>query len=282
MADHPYLHDRLVLKGGTALNLYHGNLPRISVDADLNYIGDTSLDGLENDREPVCDAVEGLAAELGYPVSVLDDAHALRSYRLVYTGANGNHDNIKLDLNFLERVPALVPVDRLEPPVILEISGPSVPCLQLDELTGTKVATLMLRGACRDLFDVATLSTRQDIDWELAGRIALLHGFLDHVGLKNLRPSRVDTIEQADYDRDLANLLAKGSGITLDVLKERARPLVEPFEELEVPALRCREALAKGRWVPELLFDGYEVNPELEDHPGMAWRLQNPDARLPT
>ena len=36
---HPYLQERLVLKGGTALNLFVFDLPRLSVDIDLNYIG---------------------------------------------------------------------------------------------------------------------------------------------------------------------------------------------------------------------------------------------------
>ena len=36
----PYLQERLVLKGGTALNLFYFNhVPRLSVDIDLNYIG---------------------------------------------------------------------------------------------------------------------------------------------------------------------------------------------------------------------------------------------------
>ena len=34
-----YLKQRLALKGGTALNLFHFGLPRLSVDIDLNYIG---------------------------------------------------------------------------------------------------------------------------------------------------------------------------------------------------------------------------------------------------
>lgn len=36
---HPFLKNRLALKGGTALNLFIFNLPRLSVDIDLNYIG---------------------------------------------------------------------------------------------------------------------------------------------------------------------------------------------------------------------------------------------------
>ncbi|MFR6034657.1 MAG: nucleotidyl transferase AbiEii/AbiGii toxin family protein [Bacilli bacterium] len=33
--------DKLVLKGGTAINLFYRELPRLSVDIDLDYIGET-------------------------------------------------------------------------------------------------------------------------------------------------------------------------------------------------------------------------------------------------
>jgi predicted nucleotidyltransferase component of viral defense system len=36
--DHPFLKGRLVLKGGTALNLFAFDLPRLSVDIDLNFM----------------------------------------------------------------------------------------------------------------------------------------------------------------------------------------------------------------------------------------------------
>ena len=46
---HPYLQERLVLKGGTALNLFVFDLPRLSVDIDLNddwiLYDDTGLKG---------------------------------------------------------------------------------------------------------------------------------------------------------------------------------------------------------------------------------------------
>ena len=36
---HPVLKGKLALKGGTALNLFIFDMPRLSVDIDLNYIG---------------------------------------------------------------------------------------------------------------------------------------------------------------------------------------------------------------------------------------------------
>jgi predicted nucleotidyltransferase component of viral defense system len=43
---HPFLKDRLVLKGGTALNLFFFDLPRLSVDIDLNYMFRMPLFGI--------------------------------------------------------------------------------------------------------------------------------------------------------------------------------------------------------------------------------------------
>lgn len=42
--------DKLALKGGTAINLFYRELPRLSVDIDLDYIGDTKEE-MEKDKE---------------------------------------------------------------------------------------------------------------------------------------------------------------------------------------------------------------------------------------
>ncbi|MBE3135182.1 MAG: nucleotidyl transferase AbiEii/AbiGii toxin family protein, partial [Acidobacteria bacterium] len=41
---HPFLKTRIALKGGTALNLFHFDVPRLSVDIDLNYLGAVDRD----------------------------------------------------------------------------------------------------------------------------------------------------------------------------------------------------------------------------------------------
>jgi hypothetical protein len=38
LARHPFLKTCFALKGGTALNLFVFDMPRLSVDADLNYV----------------------------------------------------------------------------------------------------------------------------------------------------------------------------------------------------------------------------------------------------
>lgn len=46
-----FLKEKLVLKGGTALNLFHFQLPRLSIDIDLNYIGSVNRNEMLVERK---------------------------------------------------------------------------------------------------------------------------------------------------------------------------------------------------------------------------------------
>jgi hypothetical protein len=54
---HPFLKGRLALKGGTALNLFLFDVPRLSVDIDLNYIGAADRDTMMAERLKIEQAV---------------------------------------------------------------------------------------------------------------------------------------------------------------------------------------------------------------------------------
>ena len=59
------LADRLVLKGGTALNLFHVGLDRLSVDIDLNYVGALDRAAMEAERPDVDAALDRLLTSQG-------------------------------------------------------------------------------------------------------------------------------------------------------------------------------------------------------------------------
>ena len=59
ITDDPWLYPRLPLKGGTALNLFVLDLPRLSVDIDINYIGAVDKGTMEAER-PLCGISEAL------------------------------------------------------------------------------------------------------------------------------------------------------------------------------------------------------------------------------
>ena len=62
---HPFLKDRLTLKGGTALNLFVFDLPRLSVDIDLNYIGAVDRETMMVERPKIEQAVHAVCSREG-------------------------------------------------------------------------------------------------------------------------------------------------------------------------------------------------------------------------
>jgi hypothetical protein len=105
LRSHPFLNTRIALKGGTALNLFVFNLPRLSVDIDLNYIGSTDRDAMLSDRPKIEQAVQAVCQREGLHVSRVPEEHAGGKWRLTYTAASGQPGNLELDVNFLLRTP---------------------------------------------------------------------------------------------------------------------------------------------------------------------------------
>lgn len=76
LRSHPFLRDRLALKGGTALNLFFFDLPRLSVDIDLNYIGAADRKTMLAERPKVEEAVQAVCSREGMTVTRRPEEHA--------------------------------------------------------------------------------------------------------------------------------------------------------------------------------------------------------------
>ena len=86
---HPFLKGKFALKGGTALNLFHFRIPRLSVDIDLNYIGAAERDLMLEDRPKVEQACNAVFSREGFSVKRVPDEHAGGKWRLGYQSYTG-------------------------------------------------------------------------------------------------------------------------------------------------------------------------------------------------
>ncbi len=68
----PYVNSEKVfaLKGGTAINFFVRDLPRISVDIDLTYV---PINSRETALEDISRSIENIARPFGYILSVIQD-----------------------------------------------------------------------------------------------------------------------------------------------------------------------------------------------------------------
>ena len=139
----PILKESLALKGGTAINLTIFNLPRLSVDIDMDYLVNNSREEMLKHRELINNTIDRYMLSQGYTKNVkTKNLHSLDSWVYDYIGVSGNRDNIKIEINYSLRAHILPVKER---PIITEhfSSEYRVKTLATIEIYGSKINALL-------------------------------------------------------------------------------------------------------------------------------------------
>ena len=154
-----FLRPRVALKGGTALNLFLFDVPRLSVDIDLNYVGSANRDTMLADKPKVEQAIQAVCSREGLTVKRVPTEHAGGKWRLTFTNAAGSSERLEVDLNYMLRAP-LWPVTTLDSKAVGPAIAKGIAVVDRHELAAGKLAALCSRNASRDIFDAHELLGR--------------------------------------------------------------------------------------------------------------------------
>lgn len=277
MERHPALKDKLALHGGTAINLFMLDVPRLSVDIDISYIGSISREDMLADKPHIEEGIEAVAQALGYAVEPHPGGHAGRTFLLRYRGDWGV-DHVKVDCIYMNRSPILPPVVR-ETPVR---PGAKVRTFADAELAAGKVKAFFDRVKVRDLYDVSNLKSvyesLEPSEQEVAHQLALYY-----TSLSECFPKPFEGREQRFADRlpELADQLypmlrSSTEHPTLKALMEDAERFIVDWvlpktnEEREY-----LERLTSGDYRPELIFPDETMAKAAAINPEALWKVEN-------
>ena len=281
---HPDANGKVCLHGGTALNLFVLTPERLSLDADINYIGECAADEMAPVRDALENAVMAVARELGYTPRTGRGGHAGRTFKLMYVSSiTGSTDFIKADLDYINRVPILSPVmakSKLESPVVkFPINAPA-------EIAAGKLKAICERVVPRDLYDIGRIAKTQS-DWS-TGNDASDHALMIfYFALSSSFPKPQDILSRFDgRERDIEMILwpvlPADERPTLDEMRSAALPFLSwataPQNEQEAEFLA---SLSTGDYRPELLFDSNsDALRNAIASPAMKWKLQSLQAGI--
>jgi hypothetical protein len=279
LGTHPDVRGKICLHGGTALNLFVLYPERLSLDADLNFLGNGSAVDLEPDRIAVEDALCAVARELGYEPRPGKPGHAGRTFKLLYQSqTSGGSEFLKVDLDFMNRVPLFDPVKAESTAGIAHASFPiNAPI----EVVAGKLKALCERVVPRDLFDIGRAATNRD-DWT-TGDQSLDHAvMLFYFSLATSFPKNMDVLGRFD-DRDhdveqiLWPVLPAGNRPTAEQLREAASAFVEwATTPQNVSEAEYLARLSCADYSPELLFgNDRKLLARAQSSPAMAWKIKN-------
>lgn len=286
LRSHPFLANRWALKGGTALNLFALDLPRLSVDIDLNYIGAVDRETMLAERPKVQQAVHAVCARQGLRVQRVPSEHAGGKWRLAYDRAAGGSGALEIDLNFLLRAPLWEPAKR-DSLAVAFATARRIPVLDPHELAGGKLAALFSRDASRDLFDVHALLHQGDLERSRLRLAFVLYGAMSR---RDWRTVSIDDVrmDPADADRRLLPLLRADLAPARRDLAAWAARLVAECRELLALVLPLHPAEIEflelindhGQIVPDRLTDDVAMQNRVRSHPGLLWKALKVQRRL--
>jgi predicted nucleotidyltransferase component of viral defense system len=278
---HPFLKGRLALKGGTALNLFMFNLPRLSVDIDLNYVRNGDREVMLAERPKIEEAVQAVCAREDFTVRRIPEEHAGGKWLLRYESAIGQDGNLEIDLNYMFRIP-LWPVRTQDSQLVGSYKARGIAILDIHEIAAGKLAALLSRHEARDLFDVHQLLIRGDLN---RGRLRLAFLVYGAMNRKDWRTVSVDDVafDANELENHLIPLLrreslanAEQSHILRSRLVEECRQALEvvlPLSKAELEFLD--RILDHGEIDPSLLTTDEELAERIRYHPGLKWKAIN-------
>lgn len=274
----PFLNERLALKGGTALNLFHfEKIPRLSVDIDLNYIGSVDQDTMKQERQIIHEAILKIMQQNNFDLDRSPTHYAGGKMIWRYPSVLGQKGNLEIDLNYMYRKP-LWPIQHIKSRLTIEKSI-AIPVLDIHELSAGKLAALFDRQASRDLFDSRYLLTHCDLNREKLRLSFVIYLAIATVELKNIIP------EYINYDlQDLQNRLlpvlhqekipkakADVKKFAQTLLNELHSKLSEILPLTDAENEFIKKIRSEGIIEPKLITNDEKLVEALQSHPAILW-----------
>lgn len=272
-----YLKEHLLLKGGTAINLTVFNLPRLSVDIDLDYTpNDTKVDMLEA-REKITTLIKDYMEAEGYQLSQGSRlTHSLDAFYYQYQNAGDNRDMIKIELNYSLRAHILEPVHRKILPEVFD-DDLMIRMVAPMEIFAAKGNALISRAAARDLYDWGNLIAEnlfvdeRDIFRKCFAFYATISAETVN---RDFDTSAIDSLKFGKIRRDLFPVLSRKDNFMLDERKQKAKDYITDLMQLTDQEQEYMDRFIAKEYVPELLFDDEEIVERIKEHPMALWKCQ--------
>ncbi|MYH58276.1 MAG: nucleotidyl transferase AbiEii/AbiGii toxin family protein [Boseongicola sp. SB0675_bin_26] len=183
---------RMALVGGTALNAFHADLPRLSLDIDIHYMGRGGSVRIEEERPAFENQALRITEGKGY--SLIQNPRSGTSGRWVfgYEDLQGVDAQLHVDVNYAQQ-PPFFGIDTLTSAPLGERRAREIPVVERSEVVGGKLSALLSREKARDLFDARTIAGMPDFDWPRVRVAALALGAADRrLDWRELSPSSIN------------------------------------------------------------------------------------------
>jgi len=277
------LNKLLALKGGTAINTAIFNFPRLSVDIDLDLIENLSKEEMIKEKETIHNLLVNYLNSNNYKINMekSKNVYALDSIVAEYMDIKGNIDNIKIEINYMNRVHILGTKKIDISTDVFKDKHLTIHCIHPIEIYAAKLCALLSRTTARDLYDVYTLSKYDLFDDEekklLKQCFMLEYIAVNDYKLKDMKIDNIERLKRQDIKAKLLPTLKDRNprNSNVDEMKQAVREYLKDILIVDDNTKEFYDKFQKGIYEPELLFDNEEIIERIKEYPMIIWKLNN-------
>ncbi len=253
------------------------NLPRLSVDIDMDFTPNLPLEEMECARKEITERMTRYIQDEGYQLSPASRySHSLDSFLFQYQNAGGNKDNIKVELNYSLRSYIFAPVKRK---ILTDAFEEQLEIRTLEpmEIFAAKANALMSRAAARDLYDFNNMifyGLFDETEYELFRKCIIFYASVSaEVINKEFDTSAIDSLNFTKIRRDLFPVLRKKDNFDLEERKKKAKEFIDAPMVLTPQEKEYLDAFERKEYKPELLFEDVAILENIKRHPMALWKI---------
>ena len=250
----------LALHGGTAINLFIRNMPRLSVDIDLTYL---PIEDFETSKVNINTALQSIMKNIKKVLPEVKIGFEENNSKL-YINAKGVL--VKVEVNLTGR-------GTLYEPLLMDLCDKAqekfdvfvrMKVLPHGQIFGSKICAALDRQHPRDLFDVSYILNNEGVTKEIK------EGFLFYL-LSHARP--IHELLSPNWKDQKQAMETQFSGMTIDEFN------YELYEQTKIDLLNSiLESLTESD--KQFLLDFKNLNPnwsiyDFQRYPGIAWKMEN-------
>lgn len=261
--------DKFVIKGGTAINLFYQNLPRISVDIDLTY---TIIENRELTIKHMNQELQALEELINKRIPNVKTHQRLSKDKQYITKLLVSDENsiIKIEPNYIFRgclfnAPPLKIVEKVKEEFGIFIDN--IPVASFYDVYAGKICAALDRQHPRDLFDIKLLLKNEGLTDNLRQAFVVFLASNPRPINELLNPNRLDISELYAQEFNRMTSINVELDDLLQVREKLIKTLLETLTESERKFLL---SVKKGE--PD-----YSLMPfnHLEQLPALQWKLIN-------
>ena len=273
----------LVLKGGTAINFTIFNLPRLSVDIDLDFSFNGSKEQMLKIRKEIGVIIKRYMEINNYTLSNQTKLkYALDSFVFNYKNSFGNKDNLKIEINYMNRTHIYETIIRNVS--ISFLTSFKTLTLNKYELYGSKIKALLERCTIRDVYDVYYMLKENifnEKEFDLVKKCVIFYMVIGNTTQRLFSEvlldfeTKIKVYMVNKIPQYLHSTLKKDDTFSMINATNIVTTFISNLIKLNNSEKKFIDEFENGNYKPELLFDNQDIINRIKTHPMALWKISN-------